>query len=51
MISEDMYSYIKEMENLPDKEVKIYAAVGELIKEGKDVMSLTISEISNRAGI
>ena len=51
MKNEEMYAYIKEMENLPEKEVKIYAAVGELIKEGKDVMGLTISEISNRAGI
>ena len=51
MNNEEMYGYIKEMENLPEKEVKIYIAVGELIKEGKDVMGLTISEISNRAGI
>ena len=51
MKNEEMYGYIKEMENLPEKEVKIYAAVGELIKEGKDVSNLTISEISNRAGI
>ncbi|MBO6089347.1 MAG: TetR/AcrR family transcriptional regulator [Lachnospiraceae bacterium] len=51
MKNEEMYGYIKEMENLPVKEVKIYAAVGELIKEGKDVSNLTISEISNRAGI
>lgn len=51
MKNEEMYAYIKEMENLPEKEVKIYAAVGELIKEGKDVSNLTISEISNRAGI
>lgn len=51
MKNEEMYAYIKEMENLPEKEVKIYIAVGELIKEGKDVSNLTISEISNRAGI
>jgi len=51
MNNEEMYGYIKEMDNLPEKEVKIYIAVGEMIKEGKDVMSLTISEISNRAGI
>ena len=51
MKNEELYGYIKEMENLPEKEVKIYAAVGELIKEGKDVSNLTISEISNRAGI
>ena len=51
MINEDLYGYIQEMENLPEKEMKIYLAVGELIKEGKDIGSLTISEISNRAGI
>lgn len=51
MKNEELYGYIKEMENLPEKEVKIYAAVGALIKEGKDVSNLTISEISNRAGI
>ena len=51
MKNEELYGYIKEMENLPEKEVKIYAAVGTLIKEGKDVSNLTISEISNRAGI
>ena len=51
MINEDLYGYIQEMENLPEKEIKIYLAVGELIKEGKDVSNLTISEISNRAGI
>ena len=51
MQNEELYGYIKEMENLPEKEVKIYAAVGALIKEGKDVSNLTISEISNRAGI
>ena len=51
MINEDLYGYIQEMENLPEKEIKIYLAVGELIKEGKDIGSLTISEISNRAGI
>lgn len=51
MKNEELYGYIKEMENLPEKEVKIYAAVGALIKEGKDVAGLTISEISNRAGI
>ena len=51
MKNEELYGYIKEMENLPEKEVKIYAAVGALIKEGKDVSGLTISEISARAGI
>ena len=45
MINEDLYGYIQEMENLPEKEIKIYLAVGELIKEGKDIGSLTISEI------
>ena len=51
MQNEELYGYIKEMENLPEKEVKIYAAVGALIKEGKDISGLTISEISARAGI
>ena len=51
MKNEELYGYIKEMENLPEKEVKIYAAVGALIKEGKDISGLTISEISARAGI
>ena len=51
MNKEELLGYIKQMENLPEKEVKIYAAVGEFIREGKELNDLKISEISNRAGI
>lgn len=51
MLENNMYDYLMLMDNLPEKEVKIYKAVEELIKEGKDVASLRISEISTRAGI
>lgn len=50
-MNEELYGYIKEMENLPEKEAKIYIAVGELIKEGRDINDMKVSEISNRAGI
>ena len=51
MLSNELFGYIKDMENLPEKEVKIYIAVSDFIKEGKDINNLRISEISNRAGI
>lgn len=51
MDNKELLGYFKEMENLPEKEEKIYVAVGELIREGKDIASLKVSEISNRAGI
>jgi AcrR family transcriptional regulator len=47
----DYLTFIETMQKLPDKEVKIYYAVGELIKEGRDISTLKISEISARAGI
>ncbi len=51
MNNEELYGYIREMENLPEKEVRIYIAVADLIKEGKNINDLKVSEISNRAGI
>lgn len=48
---EELNEYIKEMQNLPEKEIKIYLAVGELIKEGRDINDMKVSEISQRAGI
>lgn len=42
---------IEEFENMPEKVRKIYEAVGELAKEGRDVTTLKVSEISKKAGI
>ena len=42
---------MERFENIPEKESLIYAAVGEYIKEGKDLSKLKISEIAERAGI
>ena len=47
MNNEELYGYIREMENLPEKEVRIYIAVADLIKEGKNINDLKVSEISN----
>ncbi len=51
MDSREMSIDIEEFENMPDKVRKIYEAVGELAKEGRDVTTLRVSEISQRAGI
>lgn len=51
MQEKTLYEYLLMLDALPEKEEKIYKAVEEFIKEGKDVSSLTISEISARAGI
>lgn len=42
---------IEEFEKMPDKVRKIYEAVSELAKEGKDVTTLKVGEISQKAGI
>ena len=47
----DYLIFMDKMQKLPEKEIKIYLAVGELIKEGRDISTLRISEISARAGI
>ena len=51
MQSNNFLAYAEKMENLPEKEVKIYQAVETLIKEGRDLTTLRVSEISSRAGI
>jgi len=47
----DYMAYIKHMESLPDKEKKLYYSVSEFIREGRDIATLKVSEISSRAGI
>ncbi|MBO7374494.1 MAG: helix-turn-helix transcriptional regulator [Lachnospiraceae bacterium] len=47
----DYMAYIKHMESLPEKEKKLYYSVSEYIKEGRDISTLKVSEISSRAGI
>jgi hypothetical protein len=47
----DYMTYINHMENLPDKEKKLYYSVSEFIREGRDISTLKVSEISSRAGI
>ena len=47
----DYMTYINHMENLPDKEKKLYYSVSEFIREGRDIATLKVSEISSRAGI
>lgn len=51
MDGREMSIDIEEFENMPEKVRKIYEAVGEFAKEGKDVTSLRVSEISKKAGI
>lgn len=42
---------LEKFENYPEKECMIYKAVGQFIKDGKDISKLKISEIAERAGI
>ena len=51
MESKEMSIDIEEFEKMPDKVRKIYEAVGELAREGRDVTTLRVSEISAKAGI
>ncbi len=51
MAGQELMEFVEKLSNLPDKETKVYLAVGQFIGEGRDISTLTISEISSRAGI
>ncbi len=51
MARQELLEFVEKLSNLPDKETKVYIAVGQFIGEGRDISTLTISEISSRAGI
>ena len=46
-----MKDIIERFSNLSDKERKIYQSVFLLLQEGRDINSLTVSEITEKAGI
>jgi len=51
MKKDELTEFVGKLDDLPQKEKNIYAAVGRFIKEGRDISTLTISEISVYAGI
>ena len=42
---------LNDLENLPEKVLKLYEAVIQFAKEGAVITNLTVSEISSKAGI
>lgn len=42
---------LDDLDNLPEKVLKLYNAVNQLVKEGAEIANLTVSEISSMAGI
>lgn len=48
---ESFVKIVDTISMLPDKKKNSYLAVGEMIKEGRDLSSITISEVAKKAGI
>lgn len=42
---------LEQISQISEKELKIYQAIGLLIKEGRSINSLTVSEVTEKAGI